>query len=362
VSLPRFARLLALTPLVALLGLAAACADEDTPSTANPFSDRVHILVIHSYDEGFRWTAEQGKGIVEGLRQTGLQHLNYDLRVFFMDTRVQYTTPEQVDERAAEALRMIDDFQPKLVFVTDDVALREVAVPYAEGHPDSGVAFVFSGINVDPSMYPTIQSLDAPGGSMTGLLERIPVADTAAAAKRVFPSVSRMALLADGSASSKAAIDDFNATYPSGLHTPLDVTSFTQVKTFAEWQQRIAQVDSSADVIGLLNYHGLTDEAGKVVPSSDVLEWTLEHSTKPVIGLVTDWARDGLPMAVGNSGMKNGEAAAKIGARILTGSNPAQIGIVYPKLVETAFNLPAIERLGLHVPQSEIDAADIVIR
>jgi hypothetical protein len=88
---------------------------------------------------------------------------------------------------------------------------------------------------------------------MTGLLERIPVADTAAAAKRVFPSATRMVLLADGSASSKAAIDDFGATYPSGLHAPLEVTSFTQAKTFEEWQQRIAQADSSADVIGLLN-------------------------------------------------------------------------------------------------------------
>jgi ABC-type uncharacterized transport system substrate-binding protein len=98
------------------------------------------------------------------------------------------------------------------------------------------------------------------------------------------------------------------------------------------------------------------------VPSSEVLQWTLEHSTKPVIGLVTDWARDGLPMAVGNSGMKNGEAAGNIGAEILGGTDPGSIGIVYPKLVETAFNLRTIERLELDVPQSEIDAADILIR
>jgi ABC-type uncharacterized transport system substrate-binding protein len=171
-----------------------------------------------------------------------------------------------------------------------------------------------------------------------------------------------MVLLADGSASSKAVIDDFNATYPSGLHAPLDVTSFTQVKTFAEWQQRIAQANVSADVIGLLNYHGLTDEAGKVVVSSEVLRWTLEHSTKPVIGLVTDWARDGLPMAVGNSGVKNGEAAGKIGADILGGADPGSIGIVYPNLVETAFNLRTIRELGLDIPESAIEGADLVIR
>ncbi len=319
--------------------------------------------MVHSYDEGFRWTAEQGKGIVEGLRQAGMHEgREYELRVFVMDTRVKYTTPEQVTERAGEALAMIEEFEPRLVFVTDDVALRTVAVPYAEGHPDADVAFVFSGINIDPTVYPPVRSLQAPGGMLTGLLERIPVAEAMTAAKRVFPAAARAALLADGSSSSAAAIQDFNSKYPSGLHAPLDVTGFTQVKTFAEWQQRIREANASVDVIGVLNYHGLTDEAGKVVASSEVLEWTLANSTKPVFGLVTDWARDGLPMAVGNSGMKHGEAAAKIGAVVLGGRAPGEIAVVDPKLVETAFNVAAVRRLGLRIAESEIEEAGLVVR
>ncbi len=349
--------------LVALLGLVVACADNGTPSTANPFPEKQRILVVHSYDDGFRWTAEQGAGIVEGLRAAGWREgLEYELRVFFMDTRVKYTMPEQVAERAGEALAMIEEFEPRLVFVTDDVALRTVAVPYAEGHPDADVVFVFSGINIDPTVYPPVQSLQAPGGILTGLLERIPVAEAMTAAKRVFPAAARAALLADGSSSSAAAIQDFNSKYPGGLHAPLDVTGFTQVKTFAEWQQRVREANASVDVIGVLNYHGLTDEAGKVVASSEVLEWTLANSTKPVIGLVTDWARDGLPMAVGNSGMKHGEAAATIGAVVLGGRAPGAIAIVDPKLTETAFNVSAVRRLGLQIAESEIEEAGLVVR
>ncbi|MGE0227590.1 MAG: ABC transporter substrate-binding protein [Dehalococcoidia bacterium] len=356
-------RRLILGLVFALPALFVACADEGTPDTANPFPERQRVLVVHSYDEGFRWTSEQGRGIVEGLREAEMHEgREYELRTFFMDTRITYTTSEQTAERASEARRLIEEYEPALVFVTDDVALRDVAVAWVEEHPTSEVAFVFSGSNIDPSVYEPIESLQRPGGQITGLIERIPVAEAIAVARRVFPTASQAALLADGSASSGAAISDYTSTYPGGLPSPLRVTGWTQARTFAEWQQRVTAASRDADVIGLLNYHGLTDATGQIVPPATVLEWTLSNSSKPVMGLLTDWARDGMPMAVGNSGMQHGAAAGRIGAGILRGGDPGQVAIVDPKLVETAFNLGAIERLGWSVPAGEIEAAGLVIR
>lgn len=363
-TLARTSRLLVLGALLGLVGLvSAACAEEDTPSTANPFPEREHILVIHSYDDGFRWTAELGDGFVDGLADAGMNEgSDYDLEVFFMDTRVRYTAPEQIAERAEEALALIEESDPALVFVTDDVALREVAVRFVEEHPDTEVPFVFAGINVDPSEYEPIASLEAPGGRITGLLERIPIEDALVVAKRVFPEASSVALLGDGSPSSEVVIADFNARYRVGVSEPLDIISFLLVKTFTGWQQSITGANASADLIGLLNYHGLTDEAGAVVPPAEVVEWTLEHSTRPVFGLIADLARDGLPMAVGNSGQLNGEAAAEIAVEILDGRDPGEIPIVDAQLIETAFNLEAIEELGLEIPEAEIEEAGLVIR
>ena len=45
----------------------------------------------------------------------------------------------------------------------------------------------FSGINVAPSVYAPIQSLDAPGGPITGMLERIPYDEIFRLGKRLFP-------------------------------------------------------------------------------------------------------------------------------------------------------------------------------
>lgn len=348
--------------LVTLASAMAACADADTPATANPFPERERVLIVHSYDDGFRWTAEQGEGIVAGLGAAGLREgIEYDLRTFFMDTRVRYTTPEQTGERADEAMAIIAEFQPAIVFLTDDVALRDVAVPYVEANPQTEVAFVFAGTNIDPSVYPPIASLSAPGGRITGLLERIPVAEAASALKRAFPDAATISLLADGSASSAAAVLDFDSTYPDGLHEPLEVNGFAQAATFAEWQDLVREADTNADIIGLLNYHGLTDDAGDVVAPAEVLEWTLDTASKPVVGLISDLARDGLPMAVGNSGFANGQAAAAIAVEILDGRDPGEIAIADAKLIETAFNLPAIDRLGLDVPEAEIEEAALVI-
>ena len=66
-----------------------------------------------------------------------------------MDTRLTYTSPEQVSQRAAEALEMVRSFAPDVLFVTDDNALKEVAVSYALENPAAPVPVVFSGVNVD---------------------------------------------------------------------------------------------------------------------------------------------------------------------------------------------------------------------
>ena len=357
---PRFVLIAAF--LLAVGALLVGCAEDDVPGTANPFPERTNILVVHSYDESFRWSSEQGQGIVDGLDAAGLrQGLEYNLRVFYMDTRLRYTTPEQIAARAAEATALIEELHPAVVFITDDPALRTVAVPYVEAHPDTKVAFVFSGINIDPTVYKPIASLEAPGGRITGVLERIPVGAAMTVANRVFPEAERAAVLADGSGSSAAALADYNKTYPGGLHSPIEVTSFTLAKTFAQWQAQVRSANTNADLLGLVNYHGLTDEAGNIVPPADVLAWTLANSTNPVMGLVRDWVGDGMPVAVGNSGVRNGIASATIGAAILDGKDPGTVRITDVKLYETAFNARAIRALGLTIPQAEIEKADLVV-
>jgi hypothetical protein len=139
--------LLAIILIVSSICFSACAGTAEAPATTN-------VLVIHSYHEGWNWNNDIEAGIMEGLYRQGYQEgTDYEMETFYMDTKITYTSEAQIEERAALALELIEEFDPDIVFVNDDNALKYVAVAYATTHPESGLPFVFCGINIDPSVY-----------------------------------------------------------------------------------------------------------------------------------------------------------------------------------------------------------------
>jgi branched-chain amino acid transport system substrate-binding protein len=320
------------------------------------------VLVIHSYDEGWSWDQDVQRGIIEGLSRHGyILDRDYELKTFYMDTKVTYTTPEQIEERAALALALIEEFEPDIVFVNDDNALKYVAVAYTERYPDRRFPFVFSGVNVDPTIYEPIASLEHPGGPITGALERFPYYEGFTLAKRIFPNASTIVLLADSSPSSSFVVSTFKERYLDVVNeSPLQILGPIQVETFREWQETVMAYQTEADLLGILTYHQLRDENGKVVPAPVVVEWTVHHNNLPELGVLTFHAEDGYFAAVGVSGYKTGLYVGVIGGEIIGGTDPAIIPIVNPAVIEIAFNLERADALGITLPAEELVKANEV--
>lgn len=89
-TLPRWG-LLAL--LLVAVGFGVACG-RDSASPGQGGEEKPRVLIVHSYDNGFRWTADQNDGIIEGLRRSGYSEDDIELRAFYMDTRVNFVTEE----------------------------------------------------------------------------------------------------------------------------------------------------------------------------------------------------------------------------------------------------------------------------
>jgi ABC-type uncharacterized transport system substrate-binding protein len=320
------------------------------------------VLVIHSYDEGWSWDQDVQRGIIEGLNRHGyILDRDYELKTFYMDTKVTYTTPEQIEERATMAIALIEEFEPDIVFVNDDNALKYVAVAYTERYPDRGLPFVFSGVNVDPTIYEPIERLERPGGPITGAIERFPYYEGFTLARRIFPNASTIVLLADSSSSSGFVVSTFKERYLDVVNeSPLQVLGPIQVGTFREWQETVTAYQTEADLLGILTYHQLHDENGKVVPAPVVVEWTVHHNNLPELGVLTFHADDGYFAAVGVSGYKTGLYVGVIGGEVLGGTDPAAIPIVDPKEVEVAFNLERADALGITLPAEELVKANEV--
>ena len=317
------------------------------------------VLIVHSYSSGFQWTLDQGTGIVEGLQQSGFtKDVDYELETFYMDTRVTYTQPDQILERAALALDLIESFSPNIVFLTDDAALKEVGVVYTQQNPEVALPFIFSGINVDPTIYAPIASLDEPGGPITGALERIPYLQAFELAVKIFPDAASVVLLADGGTSSTAVVNAFQEEYLDVVSdSSLEVLDYIQPESFDEWKRTVEEYQDEVDILGILNFHQVRDDEGNIVPSQQVVDWMIENSSLPELGLVAGWTEDGLLSAAGNSGLKTGIYVGMLGVRVLNGVDPGSVPIVDPKVVDITFNLARAEMLGVDIPQEEIDKA-----
>ncbi len=322
----------------------------------------IKVLVVHSYHETWGWNQDIQNGIIEGLgRQGYTEGRDYEVKTFYMDTKVTYITPEQAAMRGSMAIDLIREYKPDIVFVNDDDALKYVAVAYTEQYPGERLPFVFSGINLDPSIYAPIQSLEKPGGNMTGALERFPYYDAYALAKRIVPQATRIFLMADPSSSSTFVVNTFKEQYLDKVtDSPLEIIGPIQVTTFKEWQDKIIEYQTKADFLGILTYHQLRDEKGNVVPAPVVVDWTLHHSHLPDMGILTFHAEDGYLAALGVSGYKTGIYVGVLGGQILGGADPGSIPIIDPRVTDIAFNLERANMLGIKIPTQDLIAASVV--
>lgn len=248
--------------LIAGIGLPAFSENTSPPTP-------LRILIVNSYKD---WKLEEDiqRGIIEGLRRKGYRESSdYELKTFSMDSKITYTTTKEIEERASIVFNIIEEFKPSIVFVNNDNALKFVAVEYTERYPESQLPFVFSGINLDPSIYQPISSLQEPGGPITGVLERHPYYQAFSFVKRIFPDASNILLLADHSPSSDFVVQAFKERYLEKVtNSPLEVVDFIRIKTFDEWKEAILKYQEKVDIIGIENYHQIRDANGKVVPQA----------------------------------------------------------------------------------------------
>jgi putative ABC transport system substrate-binding protein len=87
------------------------------------------------------------------------------------------------------------------------------------------------------------------------------------------------------------------------------------------------------------------------------------HSAKiPTLSQIGGAAEKGVILTLSPSAAEQGEAAAKIAARLLNGEAPASIPMEVPKLIELVLNLKEAGALGLKPPMDLISDATRVIK
>ncbi|WP_141721069.1 ABC transporter substrate-binding protein [Desulfoplanes formicivorans] len=325
-------------------------------------NDKVfRVFVVHSYGPDHICGAPQFRGIERALTERlGKGRLVFEH--FYMLTKTQYITPDEIRQRGDLALRAIKDFDPDLIMTLDDNAFRTVGLDLAG---DATRPVVFSGLNNPPEVYNQthrfMQSRSYPGGNITGIYEKLYLYKTLQVLKQALPQCRRVVGITDESFTGQALYRQMLLEAEQNRGSLPVEWELRQVRTFREYKQLVDALnrDTSVDAIFPLAFL-LVDEQGRPVSGRAILSWTLVHSSLPELAINYELCRLGLFGGAAVHFESMGYAAGLFGVAILEGQHPGNLPIVDAPEFAIVFNTSRAAMLSKKIPLPLLMAADAV--
>ena len=308
-----------------------------------PAKDRKRVLILSSYHAEYVWDRDVSKGILSGLAEERfVPEKNIIIETFYMDTK-RKTSEKWKQEIAQQAIEKINSWQPHVVIASDDNAQKYVVAKMK----DSGVNFVFTGVNADPMVYNYIDSIENPGGTITGSIERARFEQSVKLLQRLVPGATKFAMISDDGPTGAPVV---NRVLLAADKLGIEIVSSRRIGKFSEWKNYVRSVQDYADALIVVIYHTLKDEQGNSVDSNEVLSWTIHNSKLPEVG-VWSWAVEGgLFCSEAISGYQQGFYAATVASYVLMGQKPGDFPVDKPQRGELCINMARAEMLGIDVP------------
>jgi ABC-type uncharacterized transport system substrate-binding protein len=298
---------------------------------------------------------------LEGLRHAGFEPgRNLVVESFFMDTKRTHNTPEGIEQAGREALQVVQSFRPDVVVTLDDNAFRTVGLALS-GSP---MPVVFSGLNGLPEDYDAtcdfMESRAHPGGNITGVYEKLHVADALLVHTRLFPGTRKVLFITDLSPTGKAIHKQIALELADG-----GIPCLWELRAASSWEDYHRVIDqANRDPEVSVLYPAallLKDAQGRTYTAPEIFQWTTTHSHKPEIAVNFSFVQMGLFGGAAVDFFAMGEQAGRMVAAILQGTPPGEIPMEEARRYALAFNVDRARRLGIQIPEDVLLAADYVV-
>jgi TRAP-type transport system periplasmic protein len=217
------------------------------------------VLYINSYHQGYAPSDEMMLGIEEGLKGKGVA-----LETYFMDTK-RNGSPEHAQKVVRELLLKIGEFQPDLLLVSDDNAVKELVVPHFREGP---LPVLFCGVNWSAEEY------GLPTPHVSGMLEVLPLPELMDTLLAYYPGARKLTILSENTLSEEKNKLLLDTLFRSRGLQP----DYRLVNTFAEWKEAFKQANQTADLIYLP-----TNGAIKGWNDQEAVAFIEAHLARPVV-------------------------------------------------------------------------------
>lgn len=342
-----FATLLA--TLALLLSSGTGRADEDATAPRKAAQGLPLVFLVHSYDADYAWSRGIGQGAAQALRG------HAELRTFHLDVRGS-SDPGPVQQRLETVLAQIEAARPKAVIAADDAAQELLVVPHLKGRASPQV--IFCGVNAPLARY------GYPARNVSGVRSVWHFRQSFGLLHTIAPRARRVVFLTDASESSDHIVGDLATELRrGGPFGPLRVQTVRSA-TFQQWQRAVRSAQTAADALALGIYHAMRNErTGETVTPEQVMDWTNAANTLPSVGFSDYAIRHGQLCGVLGSAREQGELAGEMVRQTLErGLEAGRLRVRENRKGIVLINLRTAERLGVSIPFSLIEAAEVVVQ
>jgi ABC-type uncharacterized transport system substrate-binding protein len=263
------------------------------------------ILVLQSYSSDYSWTQNVDVSIKRILEKEN----SIRVRWHYMDTK---NHPEEYYKKkiAVVSKHVIDQFKPTVIIAVDDDAQEYVAKHY---NNNPKIKIVFAGVNGTLEQYGFDKA-----NNVTGILERIPTEGLIDTLQLLSGSEKNIKIIHIGDSSETVTFDDvFLRQYKNWKN--VKILPSMLVSTFDDWKAAIKKAGAIADYIIISNYRKIykTKAGIEKISPKEIMKWTMENATIPVIGLNTFVFEDGANLAIATCPHEQGEVAANFAVQII---------------------------------------------
>lgn len=289
------------------------------------------VLILNSYHDSFNWTHEQKNGILNSIKASGK---NVSISVEYMDWK-NYNSNDNWNNLYKYYKYKYEDKHFDLIITTDDAALN-FALEYRKGM-FSDAPIVFCGVNLEG-----IRTLIKDQSNVTGVAEEIDPIETLKFAVKVNPLIEEIYLMYDNSESGLSTGQLMNETIKS-FNSDIRIVNWNNL-SFDKILEEVQNINLNS-IVYMTTY---SSDVNNIVYDIDyAIKEVCLLSNVPVYGLYDFALGHGIVGGRMLSGRLQGEYAAQIAIRILSGEDIKDIPVLYTNTTNTAFDYNQLIRFGI---------------
>ncbi len=290
-----------------------------------------NILIINSYHQGFTWTGEETQGIINSLLESGN---NISIQVEYMDWK-NHPSQENLEYLYDYYKYKYQTTKIDIIIATDDAALEFALNNRKDLFKDAPV--VFCGIN-----QAGIKTITEGADRVTGVTEVVDPTATIQLALQVNPDLKNVYLLYDntesGLSTGNLAIKQIKDIAPQ-----LNIISCNRL-AFTDLLDTVHKLKRDSIVLITTYYR---DANNNIFEMDYVNRSISEASTVPVYHLYDFGLNKGIIGGALLSGQLQGEYAADLALRILSGEDPSDIPVITEGSYRVVFDYLQLTRFHI---------------